>query len=99
MNRRGPNVGFYRVKVELIYKHIEASSPDEAERLAKEWCPYADCQPDEMIATATEEPHQFRPFTTRDGGLACADCNACQNHVIHGIQTEDQPSSINREED
>ena len=28
-------------------------------------------------------PHQFRPFTLRDGSTACADCESPENSIVH----------------
>ena len=38
-------------------------------------------------------PHPYRPFTTRDGSQACADCHATESNPIHG---EPNPFSRSR---
>lgn len=34
------------------------------------------------------DPHEFTPFTTRDGSVACSKCYAAKENPIHSTYTE-----------
>jgi hypothetical protein len=45
----------------------------------------------EAVETTADPPHSYRPFTTRDGSKACADCHAPPGNAVHQ-EAEPPPS-------
>lgn len=58
-----------------------------------EFCEYCNCEGKNEIVSVNglevdrrPKAHSFRPFTTRDGSMACAECHAPPDHPVHRRQ-------------